>query len=325
MYFLSLLYSFIIKFRNCLYDNKLIKIKKIENLKIICIGNITVGGTGKTPAVQYFANKYLNEGKKVVIVSRGYKGKRKKDPLIVSDGKEIYAKVSECGDEPYTHALNLNIPIVVGVNRYNACMLAKQSFLPDIILLDDGFQHRKLYRDKNIVLIDASNPFGDYYLLPKGKLREDIKGLNRADEFIITKSDMVSKEKLDNIKKVLSFYNKPVKTAIHKAKQLSNLSSKELVNLDFLKNKKVLLFTSIANPENFKKSIEKYQPLEIILYSKPDHSYFKKNDFEYIDNLIIKKNIDIIIVTEKDSVKIEKNINNKDVYYIFKIEFEILE
>ena len=190
MRILSFIYYLITSFRNWLYDKEYLKINKIPNVEIICIGNITVGGTGKTPAVQFFAKKLEGMGRKVAIVSRGYKGKRKVEPLIVSDGQEFYATARESGDEPFIHALNLKIPVIVGKNRYEACLLAVEKFGVDTIILDDGFQHRKLKRDRDVVLIDATNPFGSNALLPKGTLREDFKkACVRASEFIITKAD----------------------------------------------------------------------------------------------------------------------------------------
>ena len=141
MKLLSYIYYLVTSLRNWLYDRKIFKIKKIEDLFVICIGNITVGGTGKTPAVQYFAKKLQEQGKKVVVVSRGYRGKRKVDPLVVSDGKKILVSSKESGDEPYSHALNLKVPVVVGRDRYEAAKLAKKVFNADTILLDDGFQH----------------------------------------------------------------------------------------------------------------------------------------------------------------------------------------
>lgn len=204
MRILAYIYYLITSLRNFLYDKRILPIRRVEGVEIICIGNITVGGTGKTPAVQYFVKRLQKMGRKVAVVSRGYRGKRKREPLLVSDGYEIFATARESGDEPFIHALNLKVPIVVSSNRYKGCMFAKKHFGVDTIVLDDGFQHRKLYRDRDIVLIDATNPFGWGEVLPKGMLREDFKkGARRASEFIITKSDLVSEREVERIKKYL--------------------------------------------------------------------------------------------------------------------------
>ena len=117
MKILAYIYYFVTSLRNWLYDKKILKINKIDDVFVMCIGNITVGGTGKTPAVQYFAKKLSEEGRKVAVVSRGYRGKRKVEPLIVSDGKKILVSSRESGDEPYSHALNLKVPVIVGKDR----------------------------------------------------------------------------------------------------------------------------------------------------------------------------------------------------------------
>ena len=217
MKILAYIYFCITSLRNWLYDKKILKINKIEDVFVICIGNITVGGTGKTPAVQYFAKRLMQEGRKVAVVSRGYRGKRKTEPLIVSDGKNILVTSRESGDEPYSHALNLKVPVIVGKNRYKACKLAKETFDVDTIILDDGFQHRKLHRDWDIVLIDATNPFGREALLPKGTLRESFHpAAKRASEFIITKSDLVGEREVETLKRFLKKkYKKPVSMAKH--------------------------------------------------------------------------------------------------------------
>ena len=213
MRILAYIYYLITSLRNFLFDKKILPIHRVDGVEIICIGNITVGGTGKTPAVQYFVKKLQKEGRKVAVVSRGYRGKRKCDPCLVSDGEKILCTPRESGDEPYIHALNLDVPIIVSSNRYKACLFAKKNFDIDTIVLDDGFQHRKLYRDRNIVLIDATNPFGMWKLLPAGTLREDfMKAGKRATEFIITKSDLVSEG--ESYRKLKHFFVQYKHTAV---------------------------------------------------------------------------------------------------------------
>ncbi len=323
MRILAYLYHIITLFRNYLYDKGVLKIKKID-ATVICIGNITVGGTGKTPAVQYFARYFTAKGKKTAVVSRGYKGKRKYDPLIVSDGKNILAKVEESGDESFLHAKKLINPVIVGRDRYKAASLAKDKFASQVIILDDGFQHRRLHRDKNIILIDAGNPFGEFKLLPEGQLRESLNGLNRADYFIISKSDLVEKEKIDTIEDHLKKYKKPVFKAIHAPDNIKNMQTEKVCDLENIRDKKVLLFTSIANPKNFRNTVEKFAPKYIEMYTKPDHSYFANDDFEIIENIVNDKKIDMVLITEKDMVKLPEIYTNKDKFYVLSIKFEIL-
>ncbi|WP_435307473.1 tetraacyldisaccharide 4'-kinase [Sebaldella termitidis] len=318
MYFLSLIYGLITGIRNKLYDFNILKAKKVENTTIICVGNITAGGTGKTPAVQYFAKKMLMENKKVAVLSRGYNGKRKEDPMIVRNEKEIYATALEAGDETYLHALNLKIPVAVAKDRYSGARLLKEKYDVDVIILDDGYQHRKLFRDKNILLIDATNPFGGNHLLPKGRLRESLAGIKRADEIIITKVNYTGMQAAEPVIKKLEKYNKPLFLAEHKEDYFYN---QKLEKFDFnvIKDKKVLLFSSIASPENFKKSILKLGSGKLDEIKFSDHHVY--SDVE-IDEIIREaKDYDFVITTEKDIVKINKNIEN---LLILKISFNIL-
>lgn len=319
---LSLVYWIITTIRNKLFDFGIFRSYSIDDIKIICVGNITVGGTGKTPAVQYLAKQYINRGIKVGIVSRGYKGERKEDLLLVRDYDKIYAEAKNCGDEAYLHAIELPVPIMVGKNRYKACKKLKDSYNLDLIILDDGFQHRKLKRDENIILIDATKPFGDRYLLPKGRLREDLSGLWRASEFIITKADMVSKEKVDEIKKELNKYNKSIKVAKHGPVIFRN--DKEEMTLKSIKGKKVLVFSALANPWQFVKTIEVLEPSEIKNLSYPDHYYYTEADFEKIRSEAESFGADYILSTEKDYVKYGNRFKEKNLFSL-KIEFEILE
>ena len=318
MYILSVIYGFISGIRNKLYDLNIFKSKKVEGVKIICIGNITAGGTGKTPAVQYFAEKELTSGKKTGILSRGYKGIRKSDPFIVRDEEKIYGSAVEAGDESYLHALNLKTPVVVSKDRYTGAKLLKEKYNVDIIIMDDGYQHRKLYRDKNILLIDALNPFGGGYFLPKGRLRESMDGINRADEIIITKTNYVDTEVVRNIENVLEKYKKPVYKAIHRESYFYNQSS-EKFSLEIVKEKKIFAFSSIANPENLKKSILKLEPESVEQKVFPDHHIYSETEQEELKK---KSEIyDYVVTTEKDIVKIGIYIENM---IILKIDFEII-
>ncbi|MBC2856541.1 MAG: tetraacyldisaccharide 4'-kinase [Cetobacterium sp.] len=325
MKILSYIYFFITSFRNWLYDKNILKVFKVEDVEIICIGNITVGGTGKTPAVQFFAKKLQDMGKNVAIVSRGYKGKRKHEPLLVSDGKTRYATPIESGDEPYLHALNLKVPIIVGKNRYKACLFAKEKFNVDTIILDDGFQHRRLKRDRDIVLIDATNPFGWRALLPKGTLREDFEGgCKRASEFIITKSDLIEDRDLEKLKRFFKTrFGKPVSIAKHGVTSLCDMEGNPKP-LFWLEGKRVLLFSGLANPLNFEKTVISLKPSYIERVDFMDHHSFKPKDMELIKKRAENMHATFIITTEKDLVKLPKNLDIENLY-VLKIEFTMLE
>lgn len=318
MKFLSLLYGFAVFIRNKLYDLKLLKIKEVENVEIICIGNIVAGGSGKTPAVQYFVRKYLNEGKKVGVLSRGYKGKRDKDTMLVRNEKEIVTKSSESGDEAYLHALNLQVPVVVSKDRYEGAVHLRDKCNVDFIIMDDGFQHRKLKKDKNIVLIDATNPFGGGEYLPKGRLRESINELKRADEIIITKSNYVKNDVVEMIKGRIKKYNKPILVAVFKENHFYNVKG-EIFESDTIKNKNVLIFSSIANPKTFYDTVKKIGPEKIDEIKFADHHSYSEEEIEEIS--VESRNYDYVVTTEKDIVKVNRDIEN---LLVLKMEFEII-
>ena len=315
---LSLIYGSVIFIRNKLYDLNILKSKKAEGVEVICIGNIVAGGTGKTPAVQYFVKKYLNEGKKVGILSRGYKGKRKEDLLLVRNDKEILATSVESGDEAYLHALNLKVPVVVSKDRYKGAIYLRDVCKVDIIIMDDGFQHRKLTKDKNIILIDATNPFGGNDYLPKGRLRESLESLKRADELIITKSNYVNNETLEKIKQRLSKYEKKISIATFSEENFYNMNGEEK-ELSIVKDKKILIFSSIANPKIFYETVKRLEPSEIEEIKFEDHHLYKS---EEIKNISEKgKDYDYIVTTEKDIVKINEKI---DKLLVLKMGFKIV-
>jgi tetraacyldisaccharide 4'-kinase len=282
-----------------------------------------VGGTGKTPTVQFLVQKFIDEGRKVAIVSRGYKGKRKHDPMIVSDGKTILATAKESGDEPLLHALNTKVPIVVGKDRYSACIMAKENFDIDTIVLDDGFQHRKLKRDCNIVLIDATNPFGGGRLLPLGTLREDLKQLKRANEFIITKADLADDREIKKIKKYLSRYKKNISVAKYGVVSLKDLKG-DRKPLFWINKKKVLLFSGLANPLNFEKTVISLMPSATDRVDFLDHHSFTEKDFKKIIKRANEMGADFIITTEKDIVKLPQNFKMPKTY-VLKIELTMIE
>ena len=315
---LSLIYGSVIFIRNKLYDLNILKSKKAENVEVICIGNVVAGGTGKTPAVQYFVKKYLNEGKKVGILSRGYKGKRKEDLLLVRNDKEILATSAESGDEAYLHALNLKVPVVVSKDRYKGAIYLRDVCKVDIIIMDDGFQHRKLTKDKNIILIDATNPFGGNDYLPKGRLRESLESLKRADELIITKSNYVNSESLEKIKQRLSKYEKKISIATFSEENFYNMNGEEK-ELSIVKDKKILIFSSIANPKIFYETVKRLEPSQIEEIKFEDHHLYK---LEEIKNISEKgKDCDYIVTTEKDIVKINEKI---DKLLVLKMGFKIV-
>lgn len=329
--FLSGLYNVFLFLREIFYRIGIFKRKRL-NCIVISVGNITLGGTGKTPFVESLADTIYSYNKKVVLISRGYK-RKSKGLKIVSDGKEIFESQENSGDEAYYLAKRCkNIPVIVSKGRFSAGELAINKFLSDCLILDDGFQRRYgLSRDLDIVLIDSTNPFGNYKLFPSGILREPLNKLKDADVFILTKVDEAkNKEQLRNelikIKKdcliLESIYN-PV----------GFVSKDEQYMVGFVKNKKAFLVSSIGNPFYFERIIEKLDAIIIKHLKYPDHHNYSSYDIIKIENDFKKSKAEFLITTEKDIVKLgdcepsgarlgpELSMN----VYFLRIKFEFLK
>ena len=187
LYAVSLLYGAGIKLRNWTYRMKLMPARQLP-CRVLCVGNITLGGTGKTPMAIYVAKEIRQMGYSAAVVSRGYRGDAESSGGIVSDGRSILMGPKQAGDEPYLIACSLNkTPVIVGKSRYAAGMLACEKFRPDVIVLDDGFQHLRLNRDIDLVLLDHGQPFGNLHLLPRGPLREPLSSLARSHAIVLTR------------------------------------------------------------------------------------------------------------------------------------------
>lgn len=298
--FLSFLYYLVIEIKLFLYEKKIIRQHSLKT-KVISIGNITLGGTGKTPAVIEIASLFQN--RKVAILSRGYKSKYEHEMAVVSDGTKILLKEKEAGDEPYLLAKRLpTVPIIIGKNRVKSAKYAIDKFGTEIIILDDGFQHWQLKRDLDIVLIDGKNPYGNTHLFPRGILREPIKNLKRANIFIITKIDQC----LNRTKIIQDLKNvnpqAPILESIHKPVKFIGLDSKEEYPLEFVKNIDIVALSSIGDPDSFEVILKKIVGKNFIHLTFPDHyAYTKKDVNKLIDYL---HGVNFIITTEKDIVKL---------------------
>ncbi|MFW6035943.1 MAG: tetraacyldisaccharide 4'-kinase, partial [Halothermotrichaceae bacterium] len=296
---------------------------------------------GKTPIVKLLAEEYKKRGLKIVIVSRGYKSSDFY-PRIVSNGRKRLLDIEDAGDEALMLSKLLpDVPVVIGSDRYAAGKLAVREFNPDLILLDDAFQHWQLDRDKDIVLIDATNPFGYRHLLPRGLLREPLKSLSRADLFVITKINGVSQEKIKQICKTLRNYNS--RAGIYKAEYRSknvrllscldmtkkgmtgneikkkgitkkditeNVSEyiTELKSVEHLQDKYVIAFSGIGNPDSFEKSLLECGTEVIRHLQFSDHHKYVESDMYDIYNIVKNEKVDLVVTTEKDAVKLDENL-----------------
>lgn len=319
---LSAIYKTALSGRGLLYRKGIKKTKKLP-AKVISIGNLTLGGTGKTPAVIAIAQEAKKRGFKPCVLTRGYKGKTKR-PCLSSKDKKYFLSTQLAGDEAVLMAYRLkDIPVVKGQNRFVAGVYAMGELGVDAInmfILDDGFQHWALHRDMDILLIDASNPFGNEKLFPEGILREPLDAMNRAGIIVITKADMVNKESITAItQKIKQFNTKtPIYTASHKPTVLLNTSG-ETTELEMLINKKIYAFAGIANPSYFKKVLTSKGADIVQFKTYRDHYNYSQRDI----NKIKKDAGDMkIITTEKDFVKLSE-LDMPENIFALRVDFSI--
>lgn len=291
---LSLFYGAVVGIRNFLYDKIFLKSEKLPSF-VVSIGNLTTGGTGKTPITAAAAEYFVSKGKKVAVISRGYGGKLSiKNTNIVSDGEKIFYNAEEAGDEPYWIAKNSPGTIVItGKNRVASGKLAIEKFGAEVLILDDGFQHRKIQRNLDIVLIDAAKKFGNTMLLPAGPLREHLKNIKRADKIVI-----VNKQPLVEIQELRDKF----KTAM-----VCELSTEKPENIT-----NAAAFTGIAQPDTFFNSLKKDGITLASTKIFPDHHLYTKKDVEILMAEAISAGAQALLTTEKDMVKIEPFVDELD-------------
>jgi tetraacyldisaccharide 4'-kinase len=280
------------------------------DVPVISVGNLTAGGTGKTPCIMALAEWLLKKGRKPAVLTRGYRGGLEKTGGPVSDFDGILVPQSMAGDEPYMMAARLRgVPVLAGRDRVASAEQAI-SMGADVLLMDDGFQYWKLRRDLDIILIDCTFPFGGDHVLPRGLLREPLEAASRASLFILTKSDQVSEEEKDNIRKRLTELNPeaPVIESLHQPSAI--VSQKEwndgIHEGDFasMKNHRVYLVCGIGNPEAFRRTASDAGLHVAGMTSFPDHHAYTPDDLGRAAERARKLGADILVTTEKDIVKI---------------------
>ena len=327
---LAKIYRVTVFMRKKIYDWGIKKSKSLD-CKVISVGNITVGGTGKTPTVKKLATDLEAAGYSAVILSRGYKGEFADDIGVVSDGDSIVMSPAEAGDEPYLLARFLDsIPVVVGASRQKTGKYACARFEPDFIILDDGFQHWQVDRDYDIVAIDAVHPFGEEELLPGGLLREPLSSLKRADTVIITRADQVDEEQLLAIKSKVKEIKPELEiiSTRHQPTYLRDLISNQQQKID-LKGSRVMAVSGIGNPRSFEMTLEDLGANIVKKIRYQDHHSYNEDEINRLFTLATVHNVDKIITTEKDAVSMDKDLielNNVDIdVQALGIELEILE
>ena len=294
--------------RLSLYRRGLLPVHRLP-LSVISVGNLVVGGTGKTPHTALIADHFRRRGRKVVILSRGYGGEKSTEGAVISSPEKIIGTLQEGGEEPFWLAEQLpGVAVVIGKNRYQAGLLSRERWGVDLAVLDDGFQHVGLERKANILLIPAHEPFGTGGLLPLGTLREPRKQITRADVVVISHSEMIAageQTALEGQVKALH-PEAPVFFSRHVPQRLWKYPEGESRPLSWIKGKRVLAFCGLGQPESFRHSLK---TLEVELVSlKPfrDHQVYQEKDKHRLLEEAAFLKAEVLLTTEKDALKLGK-------------------
>lgn len=314
----SIFYGAIIKIKNFLYKKEFLK-EKAVGAYVICVGNLTTGGVGKTPIVCEIANHLASlKNNKVVILSRGYGGKlNNKEPNLIKDFDGIINFASEeAGDEPFLIAQNTrNCAIITCKNRVKGAKYAIDYLDANIIVMDDGFSNRKIKKDLTLLLIDSKKQFGNNKLLPRGPLREPVKEIKRADKIVI-----IHKEKNECNLDFLQKFQKPVYHADFITDLYYDLKTNNIITPQ---KQKVVAFSGIGQPEQFYELLNKdFDVVKTIDY--PDHYKYSKEDISFLSETALKYGAKALITTQKDGVKLyELSKYIKEDIFILKLKVNI--
>ena len=342
LFFASRFYRRAVQFRLWMYDNRIIRNRSIGCL-VVKIGNLTCGGTGKTPVVEVFARILSQKGRKVAILSRGYRSRdkrsfldklkkkflsRKKEipPRVVSDGKNLLLDSMSAGDEPFMLASNLkNVAVIVDKDRVKSGLYAIEEFGTDTLILDDGFQYLNLKSHINILLVDATCPFDNHHVLPRGLLREPIKNIKRADFIFLTKSN--GSRSLRHLKAFLRRKNHlaEIIECCHRPQYLEDVFNRgERLELTALTGKKVGSISAIANPGRFNAFLKELGAEIVSEVHFADHHRYRQQEMIDFINKAKEAGADYIMTTEKDAVRMPR-LDRRDIPILFlRVQIDIL-
>lgn len=338
---LSVLFERIVRLRFLLYRTRILRDTPL-GCKVVVVGNLTVGGTGKTPVVEKMARVMASHGRKVAILSRGYKSKKepllrrilrwlnlasRPAPRIVSDGKNVLLGAEIAGDEPYMLARNLvscGVCVVVDRDRVYAGEYAIRHFGVDVIILDDGMQYLPLRGSINLLLVDKTNPFGNGNLLPRGILREPVEHLKRGSYIFLTKSDGNPNPAL--VKRIRKYNpDAEIIECTHQPKRLCAVfGDMPDIELGEMRGRRVATFSGIATPDKFEEFVRRYGAR--IAYNRrfSDHHRFSEKDLDEVFEGARLAGAEFIVTTEKDMVRLSRDLKPPIPIYYLRLEIEIL-
>ena len=330
---LSKVFQFVVCLRYVFYDIGVLRRFPL-GCQVISIGNVTAGGTGKTPVTEIFARELTKAGRKVAILSRGYRRKEApwwqrifknviEKPVVVSDGRQILVDAATGGDEPYMLAANLpGVCVLVDRNRVKSGRYAISHFGCDTLLLDDGFQYQRLKHSHEVVLVDSTNPIGNGHMLPRGILREPAKHLKRADVVFITKC---SGDQSD-VRRLVQRYNPRAEIieCRHAPRLLKDVWSREELPLEWLKGKTLTTLSGIAVPQGFENSLRKLGARVIWCERYADHHRYDASEIIFALNKTADMHAEALITTEKDAVRFPRLEKTPVPCYYLRVDIEII-
>jgi tetraacyldisaccharide 4'-kinase len=340
LYHASRIYRKIVETRLFLYRSHLLR-QNLLGCPVISIGNLTMGGTGKTPIVEKLARELTEKGRHVAILSRGYKSVPKPllkrllarmhqhqslfAPRIVSEGGALLLDSRTAGDEPFMLAKNLKkVAVLVDRDRVKSGLYAIKHLGSDLLLLDDGLQYLKLRHRFDLVLIDREAPFGNEFLIPRGTLREPPEHLRRATHIIITKCNGSD---LSLLHQRIRRFNRTAEIieSAHRPVELCNMITGETLPLTYLQDLKIGVLSGIASPESFEQGLRKLGADLVLTQSYTDHHRYSRQEMERFLTRCRRRGLTLVLTTEKDAVRIPRLSNMELPIYYLRIEIEILK
>ncbi len=319
---LSLLYGLGMAVRSALYRRGVLPTHALD-VPVISVGNLAAGGIGKTPLVAMLARELSGKGLRVVVSSRGYKRKHCQGE-IVSDGEAILLPPEASGDEPAMLARRLKgVPVVVGKNRHRVCSRALSAYPCDVLILDDSFQHIRLHRNCDIVLLDANDPFGNGRLLPSGPLREPRTALKRADLIVLSRAEP-EQDVPSKIQQIGRWTDAPVVACRHRATGWMSHADETIHPIDSLRGRRVAAFAGIGSPDAFRRTLQQVGVHIAWFQTFPDHHWYAPDELLSISDQAKKAGAEALVTTEKDGVRIPQQFVDDPSLYILRIEAEVI-
>jgi tetraacyldisaccharide 4'-kinase len=324
LYPLSFSWEWVYRIRRSLYEYGVLK-KTTFKVPVISVGNLSFGGTGKTPTIVWLADWLIEHNLTPVVLTRGYKGQLEHSSGLLKSGQKFRLNPFDYGDEPLMISNKMSRgAVIVGKKRAENLLKYFSEVRPDVVLLDDGFQHLQIYRSFNVVLFDATMPLNLYKVAPLGYLREGLTALKDADAIIVSRTDMVTEEKMQKLLSTIGehFHHDPV-IAFTKYKPLGvyDVHDKYIFSIHELKGLKAIAVTAIANPDSFYRYLESFGVDITEKVSFPDHYFFTPED---VNELLIKASQQsaIILCSEKDMVKMKRvSLDSRILFTKVKVEF----